>query len=166
MFCRVIFGWNFYCRTPQPASIHNRAWIRFNSIQWYMHSVTTTTTVYAEYVVCTDEKAAEAAAAAVVVTAASYSDSMIQRSVCAYTFVWDRQRTDEFLLVHTSAICVCICLFVCLRTLSYVMRPCLRVYCVCVHGFWLYFDYNFARLVCVCIISRRTLCDAIDVGLR
>lgn len=46
------------------------------------------------------------------------------------TFVSDdEQRTDEFLLVHASAICVRICLFVCERSLSSVVRLCLRVCC-------------------------------------
>lgn len=93
----------------QPASIHIRAWIRFNSIQWYMHSVTTTTIVYAEYVVCTVEKAA---AAAVVVAAASYSDSMSQRSVCAYFCM--RPSTYRWIPACPYKRHMCVYLFVCL----------------------------------------------------
>lgn len=52
--------------------------IQFNST----HSVTT---VYGKYVVCMDEKAAAATAVeAAAAAAVSCSDSMIQRSVCAY----------------------------------------------------------------------------------
>lgn len=109
----------------------HRAWIRFNLNGTYTQCVLTTT-VYGEYVVCTDEKAA--------VAAASCSDSMIQRCVCAIYFIWETSNVPLNSCLSIQAPYVYVCLFASARSLSLMLRrQCVYVCTLCV----------WAR-VCVC----------------